>query len=161
MGGNNMWLTMKHRIAVTLVCSMVSACATVESSTTYSHTLLTTRTSVVTNPNSMSYTSTVEVEGHDLLVTLRSEESCRTSMVPIYRKEAHVARKPTTGPLGLVMSPTTSLITGLVLGGLGVYSYVRADSLAMTGESNQHTPADYRTTGLVSVAIGGGLLAAS
>lgn len=68
-----MWLIMKHRIAVTLACSMVSACATVESSTTYSHTLLTTRTSVVTNPSSRSYTSTVEVEGHDLLVTLRSE----------------------------------------------------------------------------------------
>lgn len=156
-----MWLIMKHRIAVTLACSLVSACVTVESSTTYSHTLLTTRTSVVTNPNSTSYTSTVEVEGHDLLVTVRSEESCRTSVVPIYRKEAHIARNPTAGPFGQVMSPTTSLIAGLVLGGLGVYSYLNADSLAMTGESNQHTPADYRTTGLACGAVGGGLLAAS
>jgi len=156
-----MWLMMEHRIAVTLVCSMVSACATVQSSTTYSHTLLTTRTSVVTNPNSTSYTSTVEVEGHDLLVTLRSEESCRTSVVPIYRKEAHVARNPTAGPLGQTISPTTSLIAGLALGGLGAYSYLRAGSLAMTDESNHATPADYRTTGLVSGAIGGVLLAAS
>ncbi|HEX8106139.1 MAG TPA: hypothetical protein VF516_00360 [Kofleriaceae bacterium] len=151
----------KTRIAVTLACWMVSACATIQSSTTYSQTLLTTRTSVVTNPNSRSYTSTTEVEGHDLLVTLRSEESCRTSVVAIYRKEAHVTRTPTTGPLGLVMSPTTSLVAGLLLGGLGAYSYLRADSLAMTGESSQSTPADYRTTGLVSGAIGGGLLVAS
>ena len=156
-----MWLMMKHRIALALACSMVSACVTVESSTTYSHTLLTTRTSVVTNPSSTSYTPTVAVEGHDLLVSLRSVESCRTSVVPIYRKEAHITRHPTAGPLGLVMSPTTSLITGLLLGGLGVYSYANADRLAMTGDSNKYTPADYRTTGVVSVAIGGGLLAAS
>lgn len=156
-----MRLMMKHRFAVTLACSMVSACTTVQSSTTYSHTLLTTRTSVVTNPDSISYTSTVEVEGHDLLVTLRSEESCRTSVVPIYRKEAHVARSPTAGPLGTAISPRTTLLAGLLLGGLGTYSYLAADSLAMTGESDHHTPADYRTTGLVSGAIGGGLLVAS
>lgn len=156
-----MWLIMKQRIAVTLACFMVSACMTVESSTTYSHTLVTTRTSVVTNPNSTSYTSTVAVEGHDLLVTLRSEDSCRTSVIPVYRKEAHIVRHPTAGPLGVVISPTTSLIAGLLLGGLGGYSYANADRLAMTEDSNKYTPADYRTTGVVSAAIGGGLLAAS
>ena len=107
------------------------------------------------NPSSTTYTSAVELAGHDLLVALRSEESCRTSVVPIYRKEVHVARNPIAGLLGQAMSPTTSLIAGLLLGGLGVYSYLRADSLAMTGESNQHTPADYRNGGLVSGGIGG------
>jgi hypothetical protein len=152
----------RYRIAVVLACWMVSACVTIESSTTYSHTLLTRRTSVTTNPNSTSYTAATQIEGHDLLVALRSEESCRTSVVPIYRKEAHITRRPTADPVGRALAPTTTLIAGLVLGGAGIYSYLDADRLAMmSGQSSQRTPGDYRNAGLASATIGAGLLVIS
>lgn len=140
-----------------LIAVMASAgCARITSTPTYTETLIHRESSTRTVADSRRYTVRSKLRGQAVNVVIRSEETCRTKVTPIYRKQAHISR---TAAIGQPFSPAAMSVYGLALGGAGIYSYATADTRGVVGGTNDElTPDDYRTSGLILGATGAVLL---
>lgn len=110
--------------------------------TTYTQAFARTATNVQTFD--LKYTAESILDGETLKVTVTSEEQCRTSATPIYRRTAHIERKP--AQVGLpIFTPLYLAIYGVAGAGYGAVIY--AD-----------TSADDQSTGIALMGVGGALL---
>ena len=140
-----------------------SACVSVTSTTTYSQTRRTERTSKETVQDSLRYHVTASVEGPTLVVSLTSEETCRFSIVPVYRKVRYDVHDldPTSDKNKEVLAGL--LMTGTLFLAAGAYVYANADAIAARPPDpgdTPTTPGGVRDTGLIVGAIRIPLLAA-
>lgn len=149
--------------AVVVVLAVVVAwaqggCARITSTTTFTHTPVSRKTSMEVVAGSVEYRASSQLQGRLLLVTLRRAETCRTTVVPTLRKEAHTRRQLTDSDAGTFSSPVVSLLVGLSSVGLGAFFYVDAERLAASSSDEAATPDDYRESGAVLGGAGVGLL---
>lgn len=150
--------------AVVVVLAVVVAgaqggCARITSTTTFTHTPVSRTTSMEVVAGSVEYRASAQLQGRLLLVTLRRAETCRTTVVPTLRKEAHTRRQVTDSDAGTLSSPVVSLLAGLSSVGLGAFLYVDAERLAASSSgAEEATSDDYRESGVVLGGAGVGLL---
>jgi hypothetical protein len=131
-------------------------CARISSTPTYTETLIDRESSTRTVADSRRYTVRSKLGDQAVDVVIRSEETCRTKVTPIYRKEAHITR---TAAIEQPFSPAAMSVYGLVLGSAGIYSYATADTRGVVGGTNDElTPDEYRTSGIILGATGAVLL---
>lgn len=153
MGNEGIWR------AVLAVAALSSGCARINSTTTYTQTPISRRAAVEVVAGSLEYGARTQLQARTLQLAFHQVETCRTTVVPVLRKQAHTRREVADDAAGTALSPTTSSVTGLLFAALGGYSYLAADDLAASSSNTeQSTPDDYRGGGLVLGAVGAGLL---
>lgn len=155
------------RIGVGAVAVVVAAvvawaqggCARITSTTTFTHTPVSRKTSMEVVAGSVEYRAGAQLQGRFLLVSLRRAETCRTTVVPTLRKEAHTRRRVEGSDAGTLSSPVVSLLVGLSSIGLGAFLYVDAERLAASSsDAEEATPDDYRGSGVLLGGAGVGFL---
>ncbi len=141
-----------------LVALAASGCARISTKVEYSDTLVSRATKVTTVEESLRYlTSAPSVVGTNVVVEVKSEETCRTKITPWYRRTTQVTRELRPDATGKAFGPATTGVTGLLLAGMGAYSVANAQSLAdMSRQSDgtTSTPDDYRNLGAVLIGTG-------
>lgn len=141
-----------------LGASLLGGCARVAETTSYTQTKLSSRTEVDVVLRSLEYSETSKLEGQALLISLRQQELCSTSVIPRYRKEAHIHREARDDVSGYALAPATTSLLGGLLAGSGAYGYLDAEQLAAERGDPETTPDDYRRAGLVLGVAGVALL---
>ncbi len=153
---------MLSRQLVMAAATLLTGCVSVASTTTYSETLISRRRSVHTVPSSLRYLATAKPAELAVIARIRSVETCRTQVTPVFRKVAHIKREAAPGPEG-ALGPGTSGAAGLLGLGMGVYSYAAADTLAIPDPAADPTEKpltadDYRLSGALLAGTGVALL---
>lgn len=134
-------------------------CARIKETTTFTHATIGRRSSMEVVPASIEYSARAALQGRFLLVELQRAETCRTTVVPLLRKESHTRRELADGGGSKMSAPSTTLLLGLTALGLGVFSYLDAERLSgQSDDPEQSTPEDFRQTGLLLTAGSVGLL---
>lgn len=144
--------------ALSLSLSLLSSCARVAETTSYTQTKISSRTEVEVVLRSLEYSAATRLEGQVLVLSLRREERCRTSVTPTYRKEAHIRRETKNDVRGYSFAPSTTFVFGALLGVSGALSYTGAEQLASEQNDPEKTPESYRTTGVILGAVGAAVM---
>lgn len=142
-----------------LVSVAVAGCARIKTTVSYTDTLVSRATKVTTVDDSLRYlTSSPAVAGTSIVVKIKSEETCRTKITPIYRRTAHIAREPRPDATGTALRPSTIGVLGALVAGSGIYMAADADRLAamdmQTGDPNATSADGYRGLGALMIGTG-------
>lgn len=150
------WAVVMRRVCVVCCGALVVAgCVPIKTTTTYSEELVERQPSTTTVEGSRRYYEKTSVDGEELVVKLRRDDQCETTITPIYHKIAHEHHE--AEDRNSIFHPKWMAFYAAALIGGGIYSYADAQGLAdqsLADGTGSADPGSYQTAGIVLGSAG-------